>query len=127
MRAILPAKSKSKVGILPLFRKYLMNFDILCLACCYFLQIFHLNSMISYFVIVLQQVFDDVAVEMALALLQFLSEKPPEPLVWRGLKSLLRCCQLARSEVMPLEFKICLTKGMYHKPMRLSFVDVYVN
>jgi hypothetical protein len=45
------------------------------------------------------QVFDDVAVELAMALLQFMSEKPPEPLIWRGLKSLLRCCQLARSEV----------------------------
>ncbi|CAG7823773.1 unnamed protein product, partial [Allacma fusca] len=47
-------------------------------------------------------VFDDVAVEMALALLQFLSEKPTELLAWRGLKSLLRCCQLARTEVPPL-------------------------
>lgn len=61
-------------------------------------------------------VFDDVAVEMAMALLQFLSEKPPELLCWRGLKSLLRCCQLARSEVpslvkmvgpQPSEFKGC--------------------
>ncbi|CAG7724476.1 unnamed protein product [Allacma fusca] len=47
-------------------------------------------------------VFDDVAVEMALALLQFLSEKPAETLTWRGLKSLLRCCQLARAEVPSL-------------------------
>jgi hypothetical protein len=48
------------------------------------------------------KVFDDVAVEMALALLQFLSEKPTEALAWRGLKSLLRCCQLSRAEVPPL-------------------------
>jgi len=45
------------------------------------------------------QVFDDVAVEMALALLQFFSEKPPEVLMFRGLQSLLRCCVLARAEV----------------------------
>ncbi|XP_021956170.1 uncharacterized protein LOC110852407 isoform X2 [Folsomia candida] len=44
-------------------------------------------------------IFDDVAVELAMALLQFMSEKPVEALLWRGLKSLLRCCQLARSEV----------------------------
>jgi hypothetical protein len=49
-----------------------------------------------------KEVFDDVAVEMAMALLQFLSEKPPEVLSWRGLKSLYRCCQLARSEVPAL-------------------------
>jgi len=48
-------------------------------------------------------VFDDVAVEISMAILQFLSEKQPssvpEPLAWRGLKALLRCCQLARGEV----------------------------
>ncbi|CAL8113708.1 unnamed protein product [Orchesella dallaii] len=47
-------------------------------------------------------VFDDVAVEVSMAILQFLSEKNPpvpEPLCWRGLKALLRCCQLARGEV----------------------------
>lgn len=50
----------------------------------------------------IHQVFDDVAVEISMAILQFLSEKQPsvpEPLCWRGLKALLRCCQLARGEV----------------------------
>jgi len=45
------------------------------------------------------KIFDDVAVELSMALLQFLSEKPAEALVWRALRSLLRCCQLARAEV----------------------------
>lgn len=54
------------------------------------------------------QIFDDVAVELAMALLQFMSEKPVEALLWRGLKSLLRCCQLARSEVTTLILKYVL-------------------
>lgn len=43
-----------------------------------------------------------MAVEISMAILQFLSEKQPaapEPLCWRSLKALLRCCQLARGEV----------------------------
>ncbi|EEB16607.1 conserved hypothetical protein [Pediculus humanus corporis] len=47
-------------------------------------------------------VFDDVAVELTMALLQFLNNNPSEEYLFRALKSLARFCQISGQEVTQL-------------------------
>ncbi|BET02730.1 DUF862 [Nesidiocoris tenuis] len=47
-------------------------------------------------------VFDDVAVELTMAVLQYLSKPPPEPQLFRCLKSLARFCQISAQDVPQL-------------------------
>ncbi|KAL0279269.1 UNVERIFIED_CONTAM: hypothetical protein PYX00_000869 [Menopon gallinae] len=44
-------------------------------------------------------VFDDVAIELTMALLQFLNNKPNEELLFRTMKSLARLCQISGQDV----------------------------
>ncbi|KAL0279270.1 UNVERIFIED_CONTAM: hypothetical protein PYX00_000869 [Menopon gallinae] len=45
------------------------------------------------------KVFDDVAIELTMALLQFLNNKPNEELLFRTMKSLARLCQISGQDV----------------------------
>lgn len=48
------------------------------------------------------QVFDDVAVELAMALLQFFNGSPPEEQLFRCMKALARFCQISSQDVPQL-------------------------
>lgn len=48
------------------------------------------------------QVFDDVAVELAMALLQFFNSNPAEEQLFRTMKALARFCQVAPTDVPQL-------------------------
>ncbi|XP_014244408.1 uncharacterized protein LOC106663816 isoform X2 [Cimex lectularius] len=47
-------------------------------------------------------VFDDVAVELTMAILQFLNGSPPEPQLFRCLKAMARFCQISAQDVPQL-------------------------
>ncbi|XP_014244423.1 uncharacterized protein LOC106663816 isoform X4 [Cimex lectularius] len=48
------------------------------------------------------KVFDDVAVELTMAILQFLNGSPPEPQLFRCLKAMARFCQISAQDVPQL-------------------------
>lgn len=48
------------------------------------------------------KVFDDVAVELTMALLQFFSTSPSEEFLYRGMKALSKFVQISRQEVPQL-------------------------
>uniref|UniRef100_A0A1B6LRJ1 PPPDE domain-containing protein n=1 Tax=Graphocephala atropunctata TaxID=36148 RepID=A0A1B6LRJ1_9HEMI len=49
-----------------------------------------------------KEVFDDVAVELSMALLQFFNHSPPEEQVFRTMKALARFCQISSQDVPQL-------------------------
>uniref|UniRef100_A0A1B6II04 PPPDE domain-containing protein n=1 Tax=Homalodisca liturata TaxID=320908 RepID=A0A1B6II04_9HEMI len=49
-----------------------------------------------------KEVFDDVAVELSMALLQFFNNSPPEEQVFRTMKALARFCQISSQDVPQL-------------------------
>jgi hypothetical protein len=48
------------------------------------------------------QVFDDVAVELTMALLQYFNSNPPEEHLFRCMKALNRFCQISQQDVPQL-------------------------
>lgn len=48
------------------------------------------------------QVFDDVAVELTMALLQYFNSNPPEERLFRCMKALNRFCQISQQDVPQL-------------------------
>lgn len=56
------------------------------------------NSMVFFF----PKVFDDVVVELAMAVLQYFNSKPGEEHSFRCMKSLARFCQISRQDVPQL-------------------------
>jgi hypothetical protein len=55
-----------------------------------------------YCLLLYLQVFDDVAVELTMALLQYFNSNPPEEFLFRCMKALYRFCQISQQDVPQL-------------------------